>query len=80
MKHGGKGNNKPRHGVLIIKKILCQENLRMWNRNTFGHVRNSLKKKLAELKAAVENACYISHPTRIHALREDIQQLQSKDE
>lgn len=32
----------------------CQENLQVWDRNTFGHVRNSLKKKLADLKEAKE--------------------------
>ena len=35
----------------FMKKIYaCQDNLREWNRKSFGHVRNLLQKKLADLK------------------------------
>ena len=62
------------------KVLACQSNLRVWNKKTFGHVRNSLKQKLAELKLEEENGGYRNNPSRIQILRDDIQQLQGKEE
>nr|POE98201.1 uncharacterized protein CFP56_72581 [Quercus suber] len=47
------------------KVLACQSNLRDWNKKTFGHVRNSLKQKLAELKTEEESGGYRSNPLRI---------------
>ena len=43
----------------FMKKIYaCQDNLREWNRKSFGHVRNLLQKKLADLKTMEESYGY----------------------
>ena len=36
------------------KIVACQLNLKEWDKKSFGHVRNSLKKKLKELQEAEE--------------------------
>ena len=52
---------------MVTKQIInCQDNLRIWNRDTFGHVRLSLAKKLKELKGAEERGLYRSDPAHIH--------------
>ena len=66
---------------MVTKQIInCQDNLRIWNRDTFGHVRLSLAKKLKELKGVEERGLYRSDPTHVHQLRVDIQALMSKEE
>ena len=62
------------------KILACQSNLRVWNKKIFGHVRNFLKYKLASLKSEEENGGYRNNPARIQALRDDIQNLQAKEE
>ena len=62
------------------KVLACQSNLREWNKKTFGHVRNSLKQKLAELKSEEESGGYKNNPLRIQGLRDEIQKLQAKEE
>ena len=47
------------------KIMACQENLKVWNRTTFGHVRSALKRKLEELKEAEEGDCYRTNPRHI---------------
>ena len=47
------------------KIMACQENLKVWNRTTFGHVRSALKRKLEELKEAEEGGCYRTNPRHI---------------
>lgn len=50
----------------FMKKIYaCQDNLREWNRKSFGHVRNLLQKKLADLKTMEESYGYKQNPTRL---------------
>ncbi|XP_075674729.1 uncharacterized protein LOC142643891 [Castanea sativa] len=67
--------------VHLSKKIdLCQINLREWNRNTFGHVRTNLEKKLKELHRAEEMGLYSTNPNCIGQLRHEIQALKSKEE
>ena len=58
----------------------CQENLKLWNRTTFGHVRNTLTKKLKELQNAEVSDCYRTNPSRIHVLRDEIQKLKTREE
>ena len=36
----------------------CQEDLLEWNKKFFGHVRNTLERKLRELNHAEEAGCY----------------------
>ena len=63
------------------KKIFaCQANLREWNRKSFGHVRNLLQRKLADLKSLEESDGYRQQPIRLQALRMEIQQLKTKEE
>nr|POF25721.1 hypothetical protein CFP56_35479 [Quercus suber] len=63
------------------EKILnYQDNLKEWNRKTFGHVRTSLTKKMQELKEAKENGSYITNLELIYKLRGDIQSLKNKEE
>ena len=58
----------------FMKKIFaCQHNLREWDRKSFGHVCNLLQKKLAGLKTMEESDGYRQNPTRLQALREEIQ-------
>ena len=52
----------------------------MWNKNCFGHVRNSLNRKLKELQEAEEGGSYRTNPRRIYKLREEIQRLKNKEE
>ena len=59
--------------------MVCQENLKVWNRNTFGHVQTALKRKLEELKEAEEGDCYRTNPGRIQMLRKEIGSLQSRE-
>ena len=62
------------------KILACQSNLRVWNKKIFGHVRNSLKQKVEELKFEEENGGYRNNPVRIQVLRDEIQKLQAKEE
>lgn len=63
------------------KKIISsQENLKLWNRDTFGHVQNSLEKKLLELKTLKERGGYRINPIQIQCLREEINTLKAKEE
>lgn len=65
----------------LNKKIYsCKDNLRTWNHNTFGHVRNSLQRKQTKLKTMEESGRYRHNLNRIQALREEIQKLKSKEE
>ena len=59
--------------------MACQENLKVWNRTTFGHVRSALKRKLEELKET-EGDCYRTNPGCIQMLRKEIGSLQSREE
>nr|POE51989.1 beta-hexosaminidase 2 [Quercus suber] len=60
--------------VVLIKKLdKCQENLRTWNRETFGLVRTTLTKKLRELSGAEEARLYVTAPDRIYKLRKEIE-------
>ena len=54
------------------KLSTCQENLQIWNRTTFGHVRNTFTKKLKELHNAKGLDCYRNNPSRIYVLRDEI--------
>ena len=54
------------------KLSTCQENLKIWNRTTFGHVRNTFTKKLRELHNAKGSDCYRNNPSRIYVLRDEI--------
>ncbi|KAL0009438.1 hypothetical protein SO802_010940 [Lithocarpus litseifolius] len=48
---------------ILLKKITSyQVNLSTWNRVTFGHVRNTLAKKLKDLSHAEEAGLYNSNP------------------
>ena len=40
---------------VLTKKSVCQEKLKEWNRSTFGHVHNTLTKKLKELQLVEES-------------------------
>ena len=62
------------------KLDLVQDNLKTWNRHSFGHVRNSLAKKLKELKLVEELGGYVLDPTRVHMLHFEIEQLKNKEE
>ena len=65
----------------FTRKIMaCQDNLKDWNRTTFGHVRFALKRKMAELKEAEEGDCYRIDPGQIQLLRKEIGSLQSREE
>ena len=57
------------------KIMACQENLKVWNRTTFGHVRSALKRKLADLKEAEEGDYYRTNSGRIQMLRKEIGSL-----
>ncbi|KAK9992171.1 hypothetical protein SO802_027156 [Lithocarpus litseifolius] len=76
----GDGMPQPTAWGFNSKVLACQSNLRVWNKKTFGHVRYSLKQKLAKLKSEEESGGYGHNPSRIQVLREDIQQLQAKEE
>ncbi|KAL0016437.1 hypothetical protein SO802_003506 [Lithocarpus litseifolius] len=56
------------------------ENLKLWNHTTFGHVRNTLAKKLRELQNAEETDCYRTNLGRIYVLRDEIQKLKTREE
>ena len=60
-----------------LKIVACQLNLKVWDKRSFGHVRNSLKKKLNELQEAEEGGSYRTNPRRIYMLREEIQRLKN---
>lgn len=52
----------------------------MWNRNTFGHVRNTLQRILKELKLAKESDEYRSNPRHNYELRTRIEELKNREE
>nr|POE91474.1 hypothetical protein CFP56_14586 [Quercus suber] len=60
-------------GVLLKNITSCQDNLSTWNRVTFGHVRNSVAKKLKELSDAEEASLYSTDLDQIERLRPDLQ-------
>ena len=62
------------------KIVACQLNLKEWDKKSFGHVRNSLKKKLKELQEAKEGGSYRTNLRRIYMLREEIQRLKNREE
>ena len=62
------------------KIVACQLNLKEWDKKCFGHVRNSLKKKLKELQEAEEGGNYRTNLRRIYMLREEIQRLKNREE
>ena len=62
------------------KIFACQKILKTWNKHSFGHVNNTLKKKFVELKSAEEGGGYLTDPAQVHHLREEFQKLQSKEE
>ena len=57
-----------------------QENLKIWNCTTFGHVHHTPTKNLKELHNVEESDCYRNNPSRIYVLRDEIQKLKSKEE
>lgn len=64
-----------------MKKIFtCQDNLKTWNQETYGHVQISLAKKLRKLSGAEDAGLYRSNPTMIYKFRDEIQVLKSKEE
>nr|POF03637.1 putative protein phosphatase 2c 25 [Quercus suber] len=81
IKQSWEGESSPNIDRGFNRKITaCQLNLRAWNRNCFGHVRNTLAKKLKDLKWAEEEGCYASNPGKIYQLREEIQKLKYREE
>ncbi|KAK7855155.1 hypothetical protein CFP56_029352, partial [Quercus suber] len=81
IKQSWEGESSPNIDRGFNRKITaCQLNLRAWNRNYFGHVRNTLAKKLKDLKWAEEEGCYASNPGKIYQLREEIQKLKYREE
>ena len=62
------------------KIYTCQDNLKVWNRKSFGHLCNLLQRKLEDLKIMEESDGYMHNPTWLQALSEEIQQLKTKDE
>ena len=52
----------------------------MWNRNTFGHVLNTLQRSLRESKLAEESDEYRSNPRHIYELRTRIEGLKNREE
>ena len=54
------------------KIFTCQENIKTWNKHLFGHVCNTLKKKLAKLKSAEEGGEYLTDPAQVHHLRKEV--------
>ncbi|XP_030973776.1 uncharacterized protein LOC115993921 [Quercus lobata] len=66
--------------VLLKKLISYQDNLRVWNRETFGHVRTTLVRKLKELSFAEEANLYRTYPIRMKRLRDDISVLKVREE
>ena len=61
------------------KIYTCQDNLKVWNRKSFGHLCNLLQRKLEDLKIMEESDGYRHNPTWLQALSEEIQQLKTKD-
>ena len=66
--------------ILLQKITSCQVNLSTWNRVTFGHVRNTLAKKLKELSQAEESGLYRTKPDQIEMLQSEINLLQVREE
>lgn len=56
----------------------CQENLKVQNRNSFGHARHTLTKTLRDLKAAEDE--YRTNPDRVYKLRDTIKKLKKREE
>ena len=66
---------------ILLKKITSyQENLSTWNRVTFGHVRNTLAKKLKDLSHTEEDGLYNTNPNQIEMLQTKINLLKIKEE
>nr|POE78264.1 putative inactive purple acid phosphatase 9 [Quercus suber] len=81
IKQSWEGESSPNIDRGFNRKITaCRLNLRAWNRNCFGHVHNTLAKKLKDLKWAEEEGCYASNPGKIYQLREEIQKLKYREE
>ena len=63
------------------RRILgCQQDLLEWNKKFFGHIQNTLARKLRELNHAEEAGCYGMDPGRIYKLRDEIQKLKIREE
>ena len=66
--------------VLLKKLTSYQDNLRIWNRETFGQVRTTLVRKLKELNFAEEAGLYRTDPSHMKKLRDDISVLKVREE
>ena len=66
--------------VFNQKIFMCQEKLKEWNQSTFGHVRNTLTKKLKELQFVEEVGGYTTNPNCVYQLRSDIDKLKRREE
>ena len=62
------------------KIMACQGNLKEGNKKCFGHVQNTLAKKLKELKSVEEDGNYVTNSYIIYSLREEIQKLKGRKE
>ena len=67
-------------GVLSKKTSTCQDNFKIWNHETFGHIQITLGKKMKELNWAEEASMYKTSPDLIKKLRDEIQGLKAKEE
>ena len=81
VRNSWKQSNLPRSVWSFNRNISsCQDNLRVWNRNTLGHVRNTLQRSMRELKLAKEFDEYRSNPRHIFELRTCIKELKNREE
>ena len=76
----GTGPASPLVWDFSSKISTCQENLKLWNCTTFGHVRNTLAKKLRELQNVEELDCYRTNPGQTYELRDEIKKLKTREE
>ena len=60
--------------------VSCQEGLKEWNRNTFGHVRITLQRSLKDLKQVEESDGYRNNPGHIFELWSRIEKLKKREE
>ena len=81
IKQSWKGDPMPNIDWGFTRKIIAyQVNLRVWNKNCFEHMPNTLAKKLKDLKWAEGEGCYVSNLGKIYQLRDEIQKLKYREE
>ena len=65
---------------LVLKLGMCGDVLTVWNKEVFGNVQQSIKRKEAELKGLLSNVQDLSEATKIEKCRKELSEFSIREE